>query len=75
MKGSEGFNALSFLTGKRLITLILAILCAGIIQKIPLSRKSRIVKLATGVFTLVLFALSIIFLVNGTYNPFIYFQF
>ena len=75
MKGSEGFNALSFLTGKRLITLILAVLCAGIIQKIPLKRKSRIVKLATGVLTLVLFALSIVFLVNGTYNPFIYFQF
>ena len=55
--------------------MVIAVLCAGIIQKIPLKRNSRIFKLLTGVFTLVLFALSIIFLVNGTYNPFIYFQF
>ena len=75
VRGSENVNALSFLTGKRVITLIIAILCAGIVQKIPISKKSRIVKLLAGVLTLILFALSIIFLVNGTYNPFIYFQF
>ena len=75
VRGSENVNALSFLTGKRVIALVIAVLCAGIIQKIPLKRNGRIFKLLTGVFTLVLFALSIIFLVNGTYNPFIYFQF
>ena len=74
-RGSEQFNALSFLSGKRVITLIVAILCAGIIQKVPISRKNRLFKLCAGVLSLVLFALSIIFLTNGTYNPFIYFQF
>ncbi|MBO4679660.1 MAG: MBOAT family protein [Lachnospiraceae bacterium] len=75
VKGSDHINALSFLTGKRVITLIIAILCAGIIQKIPISKKNRLLKFFAGILTLILFALSIIFLVNGTYNPFIYFQF
>ncbi|MBR5897442.1 MAG: hypothetical protein IKZ39_07485, partial [Lachnospiraceae bacterium] len=75
VKGSDNINALSFLTGKRVLTLVTAILCAGIIQKIPIKRKSRIVKFFAGILTLILFVLSVIFLVNGTYNPFIYFQF
>ena len=74
-KGSGNLNALSFLTGKRLITLIVAILCAGIIQKVPVRMKSRVFRAIAALFALVLFAVSIIFLVNGTYNPFIYFQF
>ncbi|MBR6307014.1 MAG: MBOAT family protein [Lachnospiraceae bacterium] len=75
VKGSDNINALSFLTGKRLITLVVAFICAGVIQKLPIRKSSRIVKFLAGILTLILFALSVIFLVNSTYNPFIYFQF
>ena len=75
MKGSENINALSFLSGKRVVTFVIAILCGGIIQKIPIRKNSRIVRFFAGILTLILFAVSVIYLVNGTYNPFIYFQF
>ncbi|SCW99653.1 alginate O-acetyltransferase complex protein AlgI [Lachnospiraceae bacterium YSD2013] len=75
MKGSEHINALSFLSGKRVLTLVAAVLCGGVIQKLPISKNSRFLKFLSGIFTLVLFVISVIFLVNSTYNPFIYFQF
>ena len=73
-------SAVSFLSMKSIIVLVVGILFAGFVQR-PL--KKYYDKVSTTIPVLcadyalqfVLFVLSVLMLVSGTYNPFIYFQF
>ena len=76
----EGASVVSFLSMNAIIVLVVGILFAGFVQR-PLKKyydkiRTKIPVLIVD-FTLqfVLFFMSILMLVSGTYNPFIYFQF
>lgn len=71
---------LSFLSMKVLLALVVAVLCSGIMQSITKSLYAKIrdnlfVQLADLALQFTLLAYSIVLIVSGTYNPFIYFQF
>lgn len=73
-------SILTFISAKLLIVLTAAILCAGIIQKIFGKLYVKIennvaVEIIDVCVQFLLLILSISFIVSGTYNPFIYFQF
>lgn len=73
-------SILSFITAKLLIVLVFAVLCAGVIQSIfgklyVKIENNTMVRVADACIQFVLLILSISFIVSGTYNPFIYFQF
>ena len=76
----DGASVVSFLSMNAIIVLVVGILFAGFVQR-PLKKyydkiRTKIPVLIVD-FTLqfVLFFMSILMLVSGTYNPFIYFQF
>ncbi|WP_028234487.1 MBOAT family O-acyltransferase [Pseudobutyrivibrio sp. MD2005] len=69
--GIRVLNLLTYLSGMSLIAIFLAILFGGFVQA-HISIKA--VK-GSMVICIVLLVLSLLFLVNGTYNPFIYYQF
>lgn len=71
--GSE--TILSLLSAKTLITFVIAALFGGFVQKIRLNGQNPIIRFFSRIFALALLSLSLIYLINGTYNPFIYFQF
>ncbi len=76
----SSYSVFSYINMKAIIALIAGILLSGIIQR-PLKpayekvRTKLPVLIADYSIQLVLFVLSILMLVGGTYNPFIYFQF
>ena len=73
-------SAVSFLSMNAIIVIIVGILFSGFVQR-PLKKYYDKVSTTIPVLTVdfalqfVLFVLSILMLVSGTYNPFIYFQF
>lgn len=75
VKQSSPYRILNFLNAKVLIGFGLSVLFAGLIQRIPIKRGKKILNIFSYIAAFVLLILSIIMLVNGTYNPFIYFQF
>lgn len=80
MKGTGDYTVLSYLSMKTLVVLILAILFCGFFQRIfaRLYKKISgvgIVCFADVILQILIFAYSVLLLISGTYNPFIYFQF
>lgn len=79
-RGDSTYDLVTFLSGKSVVALIAGILFCGFIQRLFLyffrnAGKSGFFMLVEGIFQFVILALSIVSLVAGTYNPFIYFQF
>lgn len=73
-------SVLSFLSMKVLVVFLIAILCCGMIQKIFSRLYNRIqnilpVMLIDFILQVLLLVYSIMLIISGTYNPFIYFQF
>ena len=71
---------LSYLSMKVLLALVIAVLCGGIIQRLTKAiydkiRNNLFVQLADLALQFTILAYSIVLIVSGTYNPFIYFQF
>ena len=69
--GIRVLNLLTYLSGMTVVSLIAAMLFGGFVQdhiSVKSVKGSMLVSLA-------LLMLSLLFLVNGTYNPFIYYQF
>lgn len=74
------YNIMTYISGKFIIILIIAILGMGVLQsafdKVYQKVKDNFgVRFVEAVFLLTILALSILSIVDGTYNPFIYFQF
>lgn len=74
-RGDGTYTVLSYLNAKTLIALVFAVLLCGIISPSKEKKPRALTKLLRGVTALVLLVVSIVMLINGTYNPFIYFQF
>lgn len=78
--GASENSILSFLSMKTLLVLAAAILCCGFPQRALKSlwekiRGNFLVLTIDSILQLALLAYSIVLIVSGTYNPFIYFQF
>ena len=74
------YNFLTYISMKYIITLIIAILCMGIIQTIFKNlydkvKNNFVVNVLDAAFQIAILVFSILSIVDGTYNPFIYFQF
>ncbi|MBP3200633.1 MAG: MBOAT family protein [Lachnospiraceae bacterium] len=74
------YNVLSYISMKYIITLIVAILSMGVIQNIFKNlydkiKNNTIVNVIDALLQFMILFLAIISIVDGTYNPFIYFQF
>ena len=74
------YNIMTYMSMRYIVTLIFAIFSMGILQKIFGSlyfkiKNVLIIRLIDSLLQLVILALSILSIVDGTYNPFIYFQF
>ena len=74
------YNIMTYMSMRYIVTLIFAIFSMGILQKIFVSlyfkiKNVFIIRLIDSLLQLVILALSILSIVDGTYNPFIYFQF
>ncbi len=79
-KGSGEFTVSTFLSGSALMALVAGIVFSGFIQRLFQHffkglLESKTVMVIDGFIQIALLSLSIISLVAGTYNPFIYFQF
>ena len=78
--GKFNTTVLTFLSMKVIIVLIAAVLFSGIVQR-PLKEKYEeikdkvFVRIPDIVLQILVLAYSIILIISGTYNPFIYFQF
>ena len=69
--GIRVLNLFTYLSGMTLIALVLSLLFAGFLQAhIDISKLK-----SNACFCIFLLLISLLFLVNGTYNPFIYYQF
>lgn len=80
LKGTGEYSILSYLSMKTLIVLALAIIFGGLFQKIFAGIYKKIsgwfiVNFIDVMLQMAIFAYSVLLLVGGTYNPFIYFQF
>ena len=78
--GNSGAAVLSFLSMKLLICLIIGILFSGPVQRLfskvyEKVAENNVVMTLDFVCQMILLGISILMLVSGTYNPFIYFQF
>lgn len=78
--GTSEYSALSFLSMKALLALAAGFLCAGSLPKLCRGflekQKDNILIQAAGfVMQMILVMYSILLIVSGSYNPFIYFQF
>ncbi len=77
---TSNYSVVTYLSMTAIIAIVLGILCSGFVQR-PLQKiYHRVcakipVLIADYALQFVLLALSILMLVSGTYNPFIYFQF
>ena len=77
------YSILSYLNMKLILCSIFSILCMGVFQKIfnkyyktnILNDGNALILIADNLLQIILLIYSIMLLVNGTYNPFIYFQF
>ena len=74
------YNVLSYISMKYIITLIVAILSMGVIQNIFKNlydkiKNNTVVNAIDALLQFMILFLAIISIVDGTYNPFIYFQF
>lgn len=74
------YNVLSYISMKFILTFIIAVLSMGVIQKVfgKLYNKINnkiVVNIIDASLQLIILFLSILSIVDGTYNPFIYFQF
>ncbi len=74
------YNVLSYISMKYIITLIVAILSMGVIQNIFKNlydkiKNNTVVNVIDALLQFMILFLAIISIVDGTYNPFIYFQF
>lgn len=75
------FSSGYYLTNSLLLTLVVAVLLCGVIQQRYPALKAasraidRPVSRATAVWSILLLALSMVTLISGSYNPFIYFRF
>lgn len=74
------YSIITYLTMKYIITLIVAILSMGVIQGIfgriyYKINKLTLINVIDAVFQMLIIILAIISIADGTYNPFIYFQF
>lgn len=82
-KGTGDYKLMSYLSFNVIVMFIAAILASGILndEKLNLKLINRLksntvlFEKITHVWCILIFILSIVFLVNGSYNPFIYFQF
>lgn len=78
--GASEYGILSFLSMKILLALAAALLCSGFLQRVlgkswEKWSENTVVMVLDFVLQLVLLAYSIVLIISGTYNPFIYFQF
>ena len=74
------YNIMTYLSMKFIITLLIAILSMGILQSVfnkvyERIKNNFVVHIMDASFQLIILMLSILSIVDGTYNPFIYFQF
>ena len=69
--GIKLLNLFNYLSGISVIAILFAMLCAGFVQA---HMSVKAVK-GNALVCLAILVLSLIFMVNGTYNPFIYYQF
>ncbi|MBR1455417.1 MAG: MBOAT family protein [Lachnospiraceae bacterium] len=74
------YNIMTYLSMKFIITLLIAILSMGILQSIfnkvyEKVKNNFVVHIIDASLQLIILMLSILSIVDGTYNPFIYFQF
>ena len=74
------YNVLSYISMKYIITLIVAILSMGVIQNVFKNlydkiKNNTVVNVIDALLQFMILFLAIISIVDGTYNPFIYFQF
>lgn len=77
---SSKYNVLSYISMKFIVTFVIAVLSMGVLQKIFGKIYSKInnnviVNFIDATLQLTILFLSILSIVDGTYNPFIYFQF
>ena len=77
---SSEYSVFSFLSMKVLLMLEAAVLCAGPLQRLLEGLYGKIkeslpVNIADAALQIVILLYSMLLLVSGTYNPFIYFQF
>ena len=78
--GKFSLTVMNFLSMKVLLALILSILFSGILQRILKSKYEKIkdnvmVRISDIAIQMIILCYSIILIISGTYNPFIYFQF
>lgn len=73
--GKGEYSIFTFLSAKSFIGFILAFLCGGVLQKIEYNKRNLIYRFVSYIFAIVLLIVGMFMIVNGTYNPFIYFQF
>ena len=77
---SSKYNVLSYISMKFIVTFIIAVLSMGVIQNLfgklyAKINNKNIVNIIDASLQLIILFLSILSIVDGTYNPFIYFQF
>ena len=77
---TSSYSVVTYLSMTVILAMVFGILCAGFLQR-PLQKvyakvaTKLPVLIADYAWQFVLLALSILMLISGTYNPFIYFQF
>ena len=74
------YNVMTYISMKYIVALVFAILFMGIIQSVfkriyEKVRNNTIICFIDAIFQISILSLSILSIVDGTYNPFIYFQF
>lgn len=74
-KGSGMYTILSYLTAKVSVAFVIGLIIAFSPKSKKYDKENTVIRFVTGAFALFVLCISLILLVNGTYNPFIYFQF
>ncbi len=74
-KGSGLYTILSYLSAKVLFTFVIGLVIAFMPKRKKLDKDNTLARFFVGAFALFVLCISFILLINGTYNPFIYFQF
>lgn len=74
------YSLFTYLSMKTIIAIVVAILCMGVLQKIfgnfyKAHKENILIRICDFLLQMALFISSISYIVSGTYNPFIYFQF
>lgn len=74
-KGTEDYSIMSFLSAKVILAFVAGIVLSGLFSAKKENETCVKVSATNCVFAFLLLVASMFLLVNGTYNPFIYFQF